>query len=155
MKMIIAKPPIWDEAHRQFAIDDSVTFYTYGDTIYNPAGVELEPDILVHESTHSAQQKEIGGPEIWWPKYFNDTVFRLQMEAEAYGAQYRFYCEIQGDRNKRFRYLNLLSGFLASPLYKIGLDRQSCMSYIHHYAVSPPPRRGSPPSNAVEPPDGE
>lgn len=62
--------------------------YCYGDTIYNPNGRDVTPDIEIHEQVHSKQQGD--QPEIWYYKYLNDGNFRLQQEIEAYGTQYAF-----------------------------------------------------------------
>lgn len=130
MKIIRDKPPIWDEAHRHFEIDDAITFYTYGDILYNPAGIEVTADLAVHEYTHWQQQEDVGGPEIWWRRYFDDRRFRAQQEAEAYARQYRFFCRENLDRNTRFRYLCLLGSFMASPLYKLETGVNESMALI-------------------------
>lgn len=62
--------------------------YAYGDTIYNPSGKELSPDIILHENIHSKQQGI--NPEGWWAQYLADCNFRFKEELEAYGHQYAF-----------------------------------------------------------------
>lgn len=123
INIINERPPIWEKAHQRFEIDDSRTIYAYGTNIYNPAGVNVTPELLEHESVHMHQQDKHGGPEAWWKRYLDDEVFRMEMELEAYGRQYWYYCrEVTGDRNKRLRYLFLLASIMLSPMYKI--DRE-------------------------------
>lgn len=62
--------------------------YCYGDTIYNPHGRDITPDIEIHEQVHSRQQGP--QPEIWYYKYLTDGEFRLEQEIEAYGTQWAF-----------------------------------------------------------------
>ncbi len=121
MRIVRERPPIWEEAHRHFEIDDSRTFYTYGDVIHNPAGIPISADLIAHEETHARQQNNGGGPEVWWKSYFSDIEFRKKQEAEAYHNQYKFYCRQVKDRNAQAKYLHLIAGFMASPLYKLNI----------------------------------
>lgn len=65
------------------------TVFTYGAVIYNPQGDKIEPDLMLHEHVHVAQQAEYGVEE-WWAKYLEDPEFRLSQELPAFGAQYSF-----------------------------------------------------------------
>ncbi len=133
MKIINEKPPqhIWDGCHLQFDIDDRYTIYTYGDTLYNPASVVLDDYLIAHEGRHSQQQAAYeGGPDAWWLKYLSDQTFRQSQEVEAYQTQYETYCEQNGDRNKRFKYLHILATHLSSPMYKVGLNASYAMRLI-------------------------
>lgn len=126
MKILNEQPPvsdIWKRAHELFEIDDSGTVYAWGDTIYNPAGIHLPDEIVIHESVHSRQQHAMGGPSMWWEKYLTDATFRAAQEAEAYYAQYRAYCSTHKDRNQRARYLHEISSIFSSPMYKLGMTR--------------------------------
>lgn len=125
MKISNEKPPqkVWDGCHKYFTIDDRFTIYTYGDTIYNPAGIECDRFLIAHESVHERQQaKYPGGPDAWWDRYFADATFRQDQEVEAYREQYKEYAKAQPDRNKRFKYLHILATNLAGPTYKAGLS---------------------------------
>jgi len=122
IEIVNEKPPIWDEVHKHFDIDDNDTFYTYGDKIYNPAGRYVPDHIIEHESVHARQQKEIGGPDIWWKKYIEDDAFRMDQELEAYGRQYWFYCYHEGDRNKRAKFLWAIASHLSGPTYKLTIN---------------------------------
>lgn len=68
------------------------TVFCYGETIYNPSGREIPPDLEHHEAVHSRQQA--GYPDAWWAKYLTDADFRLSQELEAYGEQYLFAKEL-------------------------------------------------------------
>ncbi len=124
------KPPIWEEANAMFEIDHSRAIYTYGDTIYNPAAIAIDELLLVHESVHSGQQEQCGGPQNWWRKYLADKNFRLDEEVEAYHAQYRAMCKRYKDGNTQTRYLHEIASHLASPLYKIGISQPEAMRRI-------------------------
>ena len=136
MKIVIEKPPkhIWDEAHTRFDIDDDWTVYTYGDGLYNPAGVPIDAALMAHESMHSEQQQAYAGSaDAWWRRYFDDKVFRFEQEAEAYAAQYIAYCLIVRDGNYRTRYMVRLAADLSSPLYRIGITHSRALSEIKNH----------------------
>jgi hypothetical protein len=65
---------------------NSGVMVAYGDTVHTTSK-GISPDLIVHEQTHFRQQAAIGGPEIWWEKYFTDKQFRLEQELEAYEKQ--------------------------------------------------------------------
>ncbi len=117
MKIIHARPPIWDECRKLFPFDENITVFSYYPDIYNPKGGLLPDSLIVHEQTHLKQQEEMG-VEAWWRKYFDDTDFRISQEVEAYHNQYKFMCGQFKDRNKQFKILWSLGEFLASPMYK-------------------------------------
>jgi len=115
LKISDEKPPIWDEAHKLFTLDDSQTVYTYGDTIYNPGGIGIDIMLLEHEKAHFCEQEaHAGGPAGWWKQYFADDQFRWDQEFEAFWYQYREFCRQEINRDKRFRYrLHLAKQFIA------------------------------------------
>lgn len=130
-KILIEQPPQWivDACHAKFEIDDEHTIYTYGDAIYNPQNLDLPQPIVAHEEVHMVQQAT-WGKDIWWKKYFDDPAFRLTQEVEAYTKQWHEYCKTQRDRNVNFRYLHIISGYLASPMYGFNLTRAEAMKLI-------------------------
>jgi hypothetical protein len=136
MKISNEKPPIYDEAHKHFKIDDTETIYTYGDVIYNPGNIDVTDELIAHESVHAKQQEKMGGPDKWWRKYFDDPVFRVNQEADAYGQQYKYFCTKQLDGNVRTRYLFLIAGFLASPLYGVEMRTWDAVKAIKNKAQS-------------------
>lgn len=117
MKISNEKPPIWEECKKVFKLVKG-TVFTYGDTIYNPDGVEISDDLLIHEKCHAKQQEYNNTvAHIWWINYLEDSQFRLEQEVAAYAAQYRFICAKYKDRNKRDQYLGFMARILSSPLY--------------------------------------
>ncbi len=130
MKVVKAFPPNIDEITAAIpganGLDNVV--FTYGDTIYNPHGGEIEDHLEIHELTHSKQQKEIGVKE-WWSKYLVDTKFRLEQEVEAYRAQYWFVFKLYG-RGAATALLRAISNDLASPMYGSILNHKSARKEI-------------------------
>lgn len=92
MKNLIAYPPNYEEILAVFpAIVGKPVVFAYGDTLYNPTGAIIPPDLKVHEETHELQQKEYrGGASQWWKQYLFSPDFRLDQEAKAYRAQYKY-----------------------------------------------------------------
>lgn len=132
MIILAEKPPIWDEAHKHFEIDDSATVYTYGDVLYNPAAVVIDQYLEAHEATHMRQQAKEGDPATWWKKYFTDAVFRIEMEAQAYGQQYRLFCQENKDRNTQMRYLWQLAVVLSSDMYRVNISHSNARLAIEY-----------------------
>ena len=118
MRIINEKPPIYEDALKAFNFNPDTTVFTYGDNLYNPAGLTIHTDLLIHEMVHMEQQKHDDTvAKIWWQRYIQDTAFRLDQELEAYGEQYRYICGQVKDKNKRYRILRILAGFLSGPMY--------------------------------------
>lgn len=117
MNIVNEKPPIWDECNKAFKLVHG-TVFTYGNTLYNPDGIEIPQDLLVHEQKHAQQQQwNETVAKLWWLKYLEDPQFRLEQEVAAYAAQYRYICSVVSDRNARDKNLRILAGMLASPIY--------------------------------------
>lgn len=93
----------------------SGVIYTYGDTIYNPSGIEIPLHLMSHEEVHSKQQGS--DPDVWWTRYIGDAFFRIEQEVEAYAKQYDFICRKVKDRNARTRILVQMGDSLSSPTY--------------------------------------
>lgn len=124
MKISTNKPPIWSDAKEAFKFDEARTVFTYGDTLYNPAGVIIPDHLMIHEMVHEGQQQgDENVAKIWWKRYIKDPQFRVEQELEAYGAQYAYICGIIKDKNARFRTLHQLAVDLAGPMYG------KCISY--------------------------
>ena len=87
MKILNTFPPNYDLI--QIALDpEPHAIFCYGDTIYNPSGREITPDVEFHEEIHMRQQgNDING---WYTQYLQDPQFRLEQELEAYGEQYKY-----------------------------------------------------------------
>lgn len=117
MKIKNEKPPIWASVRTLLDFDEKTTIFTYGDTIYNPANLNITPDLIVHESVHEIQQKGILGPPRWWKKYLHNQQFRFEQELEAYRAQYAYYRGVVKDRNRLVTHLRQLAVALTGPMY--------------------------------------
>lgn len=131
--MTFEKPPIYEEANKIFKLEESnqAAIFTYGDTLYNPFRIQLTTELIRHEETHMEQQE--AHPDIaktWWKRYIQDSQFRLEQEAEAYGAQYNLYCQQHKDKNSRFRYLFEIAGHLSSPMYGSIITRSEAQKLI-------------------------
>lgn len=115
----------------QFRVNVEHTFWTYGNAIYNPGGFEIPDHIVAHEEQHSVQQAGYpGGKDAWWKAYLTDPRFRLEQEAEAYGAQVRFYRKRVKDRNARVRFLYNVASQLSGPLYQLSVTHAQAMAMI-------------------------
>lgn len=82
-------PPNWLEIVERFPIvkEHSMNVvFTYAPHIYIPGGMEITPDVWMHENVHLKQQEELG-VRVWWECYLKDDQFRLDQELEAYGLQ--------------------------------------------------------------------
>ena len=133
VKILNEKPPEWimQGCMNAFRIDIDSTFWTYGDTIYNPGGRVLPDHIIAHEKTHMRQQETCeGGKDAWWKEYLANPRFRLEQEAEAYAAQYRFFCEQVRDRNARALILDRICTSFSGPLYQLALTKQQAKAMI-------------------------
>ena len=125
----------------------SGVIYTYGDTIYNPSGIDLPDHLIAHEETHSNQQsvypvhespehldqkelakipprERISGHatlekriDAWWDRYLQDQYFRIEQETAAYARQYAYICATVRDRERRHKILLDLAKVLAGPVY--------------------------------------
>lgn len=59
-----------------------------------------------------------------------DREFMLMQELEAYAYQYKAFCEIQSERNRRNKYLTLLASQLSGPLYRNVISYQDAMTAL-------------------------
>lgn len=126
-------PPEWimQGCLSKFRVNPEYTYWTYGDILYNPGGHAIPDYVAAHEERHMKQQSEIeGGKDAWWKKYLADPRFRLEQEADAYGAEYRYFCKTRPDRNLRARFLHLKAQQLASPLYQVAVSQQQASDMI-------------------------
>ena len=115
MKILNEQPPILDKLLKAGLKPQKTTVFAYGDTLYNPSGVEIPPDILVHEEVHIRQQKD--NKNACLEKYLNDKEYRLKVEVEAFREQYKFVCEMLKDRNYRAKCLHSLAQELSGSVY--------------------------------------
>lgn len=137
MKIVNAKPPIWEEANKVFRLEELRigTIFTYGDTIFNTYAQELTEDLIVHEMVHGNQQMHNNiVAKLWWRQYLEDAEFRKSQEAEAYGAQYRFLAKHIKDRNQRARKLDEIAHYFAGPMYGNIVTHFDAMALIRKHA---------------------
>jgi hypothetical protein len=121
-------PPNYHLIERTFNLKGRKPVFAYKPHIYNPHGIELDEPLLTHELTHFIQQGE--HPDLWWGKYLIDKDFRLSQEIEATQAQYKTFCELVGDRNKRAIYAHELAKECSSELYGNMVDQQKAIKLI-------------------------
>lgn len=117
MKIINELPPNIKDIEKAFGPmpKDSPIVFTYGDTIYNPSKLEIDPHLMAHEQVHEIQQKQIG-VELWWEKYLGDVQFRLKQELEAYAVQYKWVKDRYTNGTAKW-FLHRIALDLASPMY--------------------------------------
>jgi len=110
-------PPNYKEIVKHFPVVAKMygVVFTYGDILYSPDKSPISPDLRKHEETHRGQQAKMGKDE-WWEEYFNDPIFRLAQELEAYRNQYQYAVKYY-NRQLRRRILRKISKDLSCPLY--------------------------------------
>ncbi len=130
MKIVNTLPPNYEILSLYLNPPDHAV-YCYGDTIYNPSGKKLTPDIEHHESIHSKQQgDDVDG---WYTKYLQDKEFRLKQEISAYGEQYNFIKEhIQNSKLLKWG-LEKMAEALSSEAYGNLLSYGEAESKIRNY----------------------
>lgn len=117
MNIVAEYPPIYDKIVEAVGKPPETAVYTYGDTIYNPTGNELDEFLIEHEKVHQLQQEAIGGPVNWWAEWLALPLFRLVHELGAYQAQYRAFAKKHKDRNDQARYARGLASDLCGAMY--------------------------------------
>ena len=115
--------------------------YTYGGICFNPDDGPVDEPLGLHEACHSLQQEKMGdkekGPDRWWKKFIADPKFRKEQELEAFAVQYRRYCELVPNRDRRAGYLMKLAANFASPVYGSIVSQQEGIKLIRHHAGVP------------------
>jgi len=114
MEIIKDFPPNYALLKQVFKITDKVLF-CYGDKIYNPNNLYVDPIVIAHEEVHSKQQGD--EPDKWWQRYIVDSAFRWTQELEAYQKQFLEIKKKFKDRNKQTEFLYILANDLSSPTY--------------------------------------
>lgn len=116
MKIVIAKPPMFEEIDAKFKIADKDVIFAWGDRIFNPKNLTLPPAIIAHECVHGERQGR--DVEFWWRRYIEDEKFRLDEEVLAHRAEYlSLVNQFGGDRNTRRRALAHVGLKLCHPIY--------------------------------------
>lgn len=129
MRSIKALPPNWSHISEAFPFirGKPNILYAWGNSIYNPSGVIIEPWIMAHERVHGERQLNytvgVPGPwsennaiRTWWRHYILSPQFRLQEEILAHQKEWEIAQKFLS-KKKAQRYLVTISQRLASPLY--------------------------------------
>lgn len=117
MKIVKAYPPNFTDiltAIPAVKLKRNIIF-TYGDTIYNPAGNKLPADLIAHEEVHQRQQERIGIEE-WWRNYLTRDTFRVVEELEAYKVQ-AVVIQQQNGRDMRRKKLKAIIKDFSGSMY--------------------------------------
>lgn len=116
MRIVVAKPPNYDAIVARFPdVAGKGVLFAWQDLIYNPGGVSIPPQLIVHEAVHGRRQG--AAVEGWWDSYLFDDQFRLREEVAAHQAEYWAVCRARSDKAVRARALESISARLCGPLY--------------------------------------
>ena len=115
MQVLNKWPPNIAEIQKVFPVSQFNPVFTYGNTLYNPTGGRIPPDLIAHEEIHEKQQAKMGA-ENWWKLYLENKSFRLEQEAEAYRRQYE-YGQSNYNRQQRKSLYHEILKHLSSALY--------------------------------------
>lgn len=115
MRIIRAEPPNIDAIDAIFKVRGKPVIFSWDGAIYNPHGIRVTPELLIHEKVHSDRQ--FGKPEAWWDRYLSDKSFRLDEELHAHRAEFRFLRSRAFKPGKIARELAGVAARLAGPLY--------------------------------------
>lgn len=95
--------------------------FAFGDTIYNPSGINIPPALLAHEEVHGKRQKAT--VEQWWESYLTDPEFRYNEELHAHAAEFKVQLRSTPDRNDRAKLMMATAQRLLAPLYNYGIPK--------------------------------
>lgn len=115
MRVIFGYPPNYKDI-RAILRPPINTLFCYGDTIYNPARLDIAPFQHVHEAVHAARQMEMG-PDPWWHQYLLDPKFRVAEETPAHKAEYEACVAHFDSEARRAKCLDEIAARLSGPLY--------------------------------------
>jgi len=136
MNVINSYPPNIDSILNRFSfgkefVKQRGVVFSYGDDLYNPSGVNVSDDLLLHEATHGSRQKTMGVEE-WWNKYLEEDEFRLNEEIIAYKKQYAYLHQRYKDREVRASYLMRLASDLSSDIYDNVIEYNEAVKIIRN-----------------------
>ena len=118
MQIVVARPPNFDEIVAAFPIATKPgVLFAWGDTIYNPSGVVIPPQLVAHEGVHAKQHAAVGSPAYWWRQYITFVEFRAEQELAAHREEFKVYCQRVKDRNQQAKALHMIASRLSGPLY--------------------------------------
>jgi len=110
-------PPLYSYIADAFRISDRQdVIFSFGPELYNPYGVLISPEVMLHESVHSDRQGRGQDVLDWWERYITDAKFRLEEEVVAHRAEY-IWLLTNGNRRERRIASKHIALKLASPIY--------------------------------------
>jgi hypothetical protein len=114
------RPPNFEAIRAVFpgACGEGVVF-AYGNTIYNPSGLKLPPELVAHEIVHCERQLAMG-VEAWWDRYLVDGQFRFEEELLAHIAEFK----------------SIMSKY-SYKKHAIGRVRQKAIEHVAHKLAAP------------------
>lgn len=113
-QIVVGIPPNYAAIKARFPdCERKGVLFTYGETLYNPSGVSIPRELIVHEAVHSLRQRE-PGPARWWERYLSESFFMLDEELYAHHAEYKACLKRHGPRP---RDLQRIAERLSGPLY--------------------------------------
>lgn len=120
MNVVVAKPPLFEEIAAAFPIvrEHKGVIYAWCDRIYNPDGIKISDELIMHERVHMDRQGS--AVELWWRLYISDPEFRLREEIPAHVVEYREFCRNHSTAEwarARRMYLHNAARRLSSPIY--------------------------------------
>ena len=133
IKLIVRaeRPPIWDKVHKYFQVNDAETVYAYGHILYNPADIDIDILLLEHERACANQQISYeGGIEAWWDRYLTDAEFKKDQDFEQFWYQYRKYCSIILNKDKRFKYRWQIAGTFVDMIADKSIGRMEACNLL-------------------------
>lgn len=112
---------MYKEINKAFNVRGRPVIFCWGGTIFNPAGIKITPELLVHETIHSCRQGS--DPTSWWEDYIRSPDFRLTEEIPAHKAEFADVCtRLSEDSSARATALHRIAARLCSPLYGSMVD---------------------------------
>jgi hypothetical protein len=145
VNIVVADPPLIEEIDAAFHVKGKPIFFAWGDRIYNPAGVKIPPELLVHENVHCMRQKLHGCTvaaavpletrvELWWRRYLADPKFRLDEELPAHVAEY-WHIARNVNRSRRRAALSKIAKRLSGALYGKLISLEKAKLLINNLAL--------------------
>ena len=128
MRIVEENPPNFEEIKKHFDLSGKVPVFAYGDILYNPAGSEIQPHLLVHEEVHQKQQNKMGVKK-WWAEFIKNPGFRLSQEMMAFIVQY-YYVKKNFNGKAQKWFLSRFADDLSSPMYGNMITRHQAETRI-------------------------
>lgn len=126
-KIVIARPPLWDEINAKFRVEGQPVIFSWGDTIYNPQNIQVTPALQAHEFVHGLRQ--IGNAKEWWQRYLDDVKFRLDEEIRAHLGEYEWYLRYSNRKTRRTAHAAIAQR-LAGDLYGRLISKKQAMTIL-------------------------